>query len=360
MTDRPFYAVVPAGGSGTRLWPLSRAGRPKFLHRLTGTDRSLLQATVDRLADLAAPGHTYVVTGAVHAAAVGRQLALPAGNILAEPLPRESCAAIGLAAMVIADTDPDAIMGSFAADHRIGDQARFVAAVRAAVDTAADGHLTTIGITPTHPESGYGYLRCGATLGDGPALKVEEFKEKPSVEVATGYLKTGGYLWNASMFAWRVDRFLAELARQQPKLHDGLRRVVDHWGDQDVLGETWPALPKISVDHAVMEGAAKAGMVATVPGDFGWNDVGDFHTLGTVLDADDHGNVVPHDGEVLLADTENTVVVRDSDRLVAVLGVADLVVVDTPDAVLVCPRSRAQDVKTLVDELKKRGRPDLT
>lgn len=360
MTDRRFYAVVPAGGSGTRLWPLSRAGRPKFLHRLTGTDRSLLQATIDRLGDLAVPERTYVVTGAVHAAAVSAQLSLPAGNILAEPLPRDSCAAIGLAAMVIAGTDPDAIMGSFAADHRIGDQDRFVAAVRAAIDTAAGGDLTTIGITPTHPESGYGYLRCGEPLGGGPALRVEEFTEKPSVEVATGYLKTGGYLWNASMFVWRVDRFLAELARQQPALHDGLRRIVDHWGDRAVLDETWPALPTISVDHAVMEGAARAGRVATVPGDFGWNDVGDFDTLGTVLPADDAGNVVVGDGEVLLADTRDTVVARRSDRLVAVLGVADLVVVDTPDAVLVCPRSRAQDVKKLVAELNKRGRPDLT
>jgi mannose-1-phosphate guanylyltransferase len=359
-----LYAVVPAGGSGTRLWPLSRAGHPKFLHPLTGTDDSLLQATVRRLAPLSPADRIFVVTGVAHAAAVSRQLAgVPEQNILVEPSPRDSCAAIALAAAVIARQDPDAIMGSFAADHLIADGERFIGVIRDAMAGAAQGLLMTLGITPTRPETGYGYLQCGAPVGDGKVLAVEEFKEKPTYEVAEGYVKSGNYLWNAGMFVWRADVFLAELARQQPQLHGGISRIAQAWDTparEEVLGEVWPTLPRISVDYAVMEGAAAVGRVGTVPGDFGWNDVGDFHTLGEVLAQDDSGNVVVgHDAlakpGVLLRETANLVVVPNSGRLVAAMGVRDLVIVDTPDAVLVCPRDRAQDVKILVDELKELG-----
>jgi mannose-1-phosphate guanylyltransferase len=359
-----FFAVIPAGGSGTRLWPLSRAGHPKFLHPLTGTDASLLQATVDRLAPLTTAERTLVVTGVAHVTAVARQLAgLPEENILVEPSPRDSCAAIALAASVIALREPTAVMGSFAADHLIGDPARWVETVRQAITGAEQGLLMTVGITPTHPETGYGYLQCGLQIGDGPLRQVEEFKEKPDADVAEAYVRSGRYLWNASMFVWRVDVFLTELARQQPELHAGVTAIAHAWHTperEDVLGTVWPTLAKISVDYAVMEGAAEAGRVATVPGDFGWNDIGDFHTLGDILPPDSSGNVVLG-GEgtekpgVLLWDSSNLVVVPHSGRLVATLGVRDLIVVDTPDALLICPRNRAQDVKKLVDELKQRG-----
>jgi mannose-1-phosphate guanylyltransferase len=228
---------------------------------------------------------------------------------------------------------------------------------------ARQGLLMTLGITPTRAETGYGYLQCGAGVGDDGVLAVEEFKEKPSYDVAESYVKSGNYLWNAGMFVWRVDAFLTELARQQPQLHAGIARIAQAWDSpscEEVLGEVWPTLPRISVDYAVMEGAAAVGRVGTVPGDFGWNDVGDFHTLGEVLAADSAGNVVVgHDvsaqPDVLLRETENLVVVPNSGRLVAALGVRDLVIVDTPDAVLVCPRDRAQEVKSLVDELKDKG-----
>ena len=362
-----LYAVVPAGGSGTRLWPLSRADNPKFLHPLTGTATSLLQATVARLAPLTSMDRTYVVTGVSHAASVARQVpALPEENILVEPSPRDSCAAIALAAAVIARRDPGAVMGSFAADHLVRDNEAFATAVRRAVEGAERGLLMTVGITPTRPETGYGYLRCGGRM-EGSVVAVAEFTEKPSHDVAVSYLESGEYLWNASIFVWRVDVFLAELARQQPEMHAGVLRIAEAWDGRDreaVLGEVWPTLPKISVDYAVMEGAAAAGLVGTVPGDFGWNDVGDFHTLGEVLGGDTAGNViVGGTGEekpgVLLRDVVNTVVVPQSGRLVAALGVADLIVVDTPDALLVCPRDRAQDVKKLVDDLKERGATDL-
>jgi mannose-1-phosphate guanylyltransferase len=360
-----LYAVIPAGGSGTRLWPLSRAGNPKFLHPLTGSASTLLQATVERLAPLAPAEQTYVVTGVAHAAAVARQLpTLPAENVLVEPSPRDSCAAIGLAAAIIADHDPQAVMGSFAADHLVRDGERFVEVLGEAVAGAREGLLMTVGITPTHPETGYGYLECGPVIDGGPARQVAEFKEKPSFEVARSYVESGHYLWNASMFVWRVDVFLRELARQQPELHAGLSTIAAAWptsAREDVLGQVWPTLPKISVDYAVMEGAAAAGMVATVPGDFGWNDVGDFHTLGDVLPGDERNNVVvdQSDGaekpDILLIDSSDVVVVPHSGRLVAALGMRDVIVVDTPDAVLVCPRDRAQDVKKLVDLLKERG-----
>lgn len=361
---RMFYAVIPAGGSGTRLWPLSRAGNPKFLHALTGTPSSLLQATVRRVAPLSGPERTFVVTGTAHAAAVARQLPeLPEGNILVEPSPRDSCAAIGLAAAVIAQRDPDALMGSFAADHLVADNERFIEVVRQAIAGAADGFLMTVGITPTRPETGYGYLECGSMIDGGPVRRVEEFKEKPGYDVAVSYLQSGHYYWNASMFVWRVDIFLAELARQRPELHAGLMKIAAMWDDPrraEVLGELWPTLPRISVDYAVMEGAAAVGRVATVPGTFGWNDIGDFDTLGDIVPGDEDGNVVLGDGDrakpgVLLDDCAGLVVVPRSDRLVAALGVRDLIVVDTPDAVLVCPRHRAQEIKRLVDRLKERG-----
>ncbi len=356
-----LHAVIPAGGSGTRLWPLSRADHPKFLLPLGGGDASLLQLTAERLAPLVPAERTYVVTGAGHAAAVARQLpAVPGDNILVEPAPKDSCAAVGLAAAVIARRDPEAVMGSFHADHLVADGERFTEVVGCAVAGARTGMLMTVGITPTHPDTGYGYLRCGGVYDSGPARKVEAFTEKPTAEVARGYVESGDHLWNAGMFIWRVDVFLAELARQAPQLHDGVTRIAAAWDGPDrdaVLGQVWPELPKISVDYAVMEGAAAAGLVATVPGDFGWHDIGDFHTLGEVLPGGDDGNVVVAGpvAQVLSCDTTGTVVVPASDRLVVTLGVRDLVVVDTPDAVLVCRRDRAQDVKQLVDQLRERG-----
>jgi mannose-1-phosphate guanylyltransferase len=362
-----LYAVIPAGGSGTRLWPLSRAANPKFLHALTGTPATLLQATVERLAPLTGPEHTYVVTGVAHAAAVARQLPdLPEENLLVEPAPRDSCAAIGLAAAIIATRDPQGVMGAFAADHLIADGARFVEVLRGAVTGAEQGYLMTVGIQPTRPETGYGYLECDGAL-DGEIRRVDQFKEKPSQQVAEEYLRSGHHFWNAGMFVWRVDVFLAELERQQPELHAGLSRIAAAWHTPEreaVLGEVWPTLKKISVDYAVMEGAAGAGLVATVPGDFGWNDIGDFATLGEVLPgAEGTDNVVVDPGEkpeVLLLDSTGLVVVPHSGRLVAALGLHDMIVVDTPDALLVCPRERAQDVKQIVDALKEAGQHRLT
>jgi mannose-1-phosphate guanylyltransferase len=370
MAGGALYSVIPAGGSGTRLWPLSRASAPKLLHALTGSSASMLQATVARLRPLSDPDRTYVVTGVAHAAAVARQLPdLPEANVLVEPSPRDSCAAIGLAAALIARRDPDAVMGSFAADHLIRDERAFAAAIGDAMAAARQGRLMTVGVKPTYPETGYGYLQCGRVTGPGEVRDVARFKEKPTPEVAQRYVDSGEYLWNAGMFVWRVETFLGELARQQPEMHATLLRIAEAWWSEErdaVVGELWPRLPRISVDHAVMEGAGDAGLVSTVPGDFGWTDVGDFDTLGRVLAASDategaadgDGNVVvlePKDAPVLLRDSEGCVVVGQSGRLIVGLGVHDLVIVDTPDALLVSDRQKAQDIKAVVDELKRRG-----
>jgi mannose-1-phosphate guanylyltransferase len=354
-----LYSAILAGGSGTRLWPLSRAGEPKFLHPLTGTDRSLLQATVDRIGPLSDPEHVYVVTGMAHAAAIARQLpAVPAANILVEPSPRDSCAAVSLAAAVLAGRDPEAIMAAFSADHLIGDEPRFVEVIRQATSAAEAGYLTTVGIRPAHAEVRFGYLKVGDPL-IGEARTVAEFKEKPSREVAASYLESGRYLWNAGIFVFAVRTFLAELDRQRPELSSGVARIAAAWDTPDrerVLAETWPGLEKISVDYGVFEGAAAIGRVATVPADMPWSDVGDFDSLGESLPTDESGNLLlTGDAQVIAREVKDAVIVSTTDRVIAVVGLDDVVVVDTADAVLVCARSRAQDVKHVVEELRNRG-----
>ncbi len=360
-----LHAVVPAGGSGTRLWPLSRAQRPKFLLPLTGSGSSLLQSTVERVRLLSSPERVYVVTGAAHAVDVARQLPeVPGDNILVEPSPRDSAAAISLAAAVIAEREPGAIMGAFAADHLVPDGKAFAETVERAMELADTGLLMTIGITPTGPETGYGYLRLGQAVG--PGHKLAAFVEKPDQVSAVEYVSSGDHLWNAGMFVWRVDVFLDQLARHRPELHDAVRTLAAAWdspGREALFTKLWPTLEKISVDYAVMEPAAASGRVGVVPGDFDWHDVGDYDTLGQVLKAADRvGNVVvlpTGSGEALLTESKRNVVVPAAGRLVAAVGVNDLIIVDTPDAVLVCPRDRAQEVKAVVEELKQSSRTDL-
>ena len=357
-----FWGVIPAGGSGTRLWPLSRAAQPKFLLPLLGS-RSLLQQTTDRLAPLVRPEQTLVVCGPAHAAAIARQLPdLPEMNLVVEPSPKGSGPAIGLAAAIIARQDPDAVMGSFAADHDVRDRAAFEAAVRTAIVAARDGWLVTIGLTPTRPETGYGYIErtddrvAGAAGGD--AFRTARFVEKPDRARATAYVESGRFLWNASMFIWRVGALLDEMARLQPELHHGVTRIAEAWGGPDqerITAEIWATLPESTIDQGVMEHAER---VAVVPAKMGWSDVGDWHGLGELIDRDALGNSVR--GELVQIDTVNSVVWSETARMVALVGLDDIVVVDTPDALLVVDRSRAQEVRRIVEQLKRNQRADLS
>lgn len=357
VTDIPgFWAVVPAGGAGTRLWPLSRSASPKFLHDLTGAGRTLLEQTHDRLAPIVAD-RFMVVTGAAHFAAVSGQLAdLPGENVLAEPSPRDSMAAIGLAAAILEQRGAE-VMGSFAADHVIADPERFHAAVATAVEAARDGWLVTIGIEPTFPSSAFGYIHQGEALDGHPdARAVVEFVEKPSVPVAEEYVASGHYRWNAGMFVVRPTVLLDLLAEQDPGFAATLRAIAAAPERLDVL---WEKLPKIAIDHAIAEPAAGVGRVATVPGSFGWDDVGDFDSLATLL-GDQEDCSVLGDADLVQDRGASGLVVPAAGRMVAVIGIDDVVVVDTPDALLVTTRERAQDVKAVVAALKEQGRADLT
>lgn len=374
--DRPIHAIIPAGGAGTRLWPLSRRDRPKFLLDLTGAGRTLIQGTVARLEPVAAT--TTIVTGVAHVAAVADQLpGIPRENILAEPLPRDSMAAIGLAAAVITQRHGrDAVVGSFAADQTIADEEAFTDAVRQAAALACEGWVVTIGIEATGPSTAFGYIHAGAPTdvpGAPDGRAVLGFTEKPDAATAAEYLATGDYRWNAGMFVVRAGVLLDHLAAQKPELAAGILRIAAAWDTpqrEEVLAAVWPGLEKIAIDHAIAEPVAAAGGVATVPASMGWDDVGGFDALAELVAPESEG---PASGAAVLdesgrggaaADVEalgsdGALVASTTGRKVTLLGVPGIVVVDTPDALLVTTPEHAQEVKGVVDRLKAEGRDAL-
>ena len=362
MTPSPipgFHAVVPAGGAGTRLWPLSRRSHPKFLLDLTGSGRTLLQGTWDRLVPLTGTDGVVVVTGEAHEAAVREQLpALPSASLLTEPSGRDSMAAIGLAAALLRERHGDVVLGSFAADHVVRRPEAFASAVAEAVAAARAGYVVTVGIAADHPSTAFGYIEEGAALaadGAPSARHVARFVEKPDAATAAAYLATGRYRWNAGMFVVRAEVLLGHLGRLQPPLHDGLVTIARAWDTSDraeVLAREWPRLTRIAIDHAVAEPVAADGGVAVVPADLGWDDVGDWRSLAGLLPTgEDDVRTLGRDHLTLTLASPGSVVVPDADRLVAVLGVPDAVVVDTPDALLVTTTEHAQRVKEVVDRL---------
>ncbi|QIG38357.1 mannose-1-phosphate guanylyltransferase [Microbacterium sp. 4R-513] len=363
-----FYAVIPAGGIGSRLWPLSRADAPKFLHDLTGSGQTLLRDTWDRLEPLAGADRIAVVTGRAHRAAVERELpGVPDKNVFLESEPRDSSAAIGLAAAILSRREPDVIIGSFAADHVIRGTQVFDWAVRQAVATAREGYICTIGIPPVEPSVGFGYIKkAGELVIDGApeAALVERFVEKPDLETAKAYFADRSYLWNAGMFITRADVLLAELAQSEPELHSGLMELAEAWDDRDARGpvvdRVWPSLKKIAIDYAVAEPAAARGKLAVIPGHFDWDDIGDFASLAK-LNSHGRGNDLAILGQNarILADASSGIVVSQTNRVISLIGVKDIVVVDTPDALLVTTSEHAQRVKGVVDALKVNGRSEV-
>lgn len=304
-----------------------------------------------------------VVTGALHEAAVQVQLpGLSLSNLVAEPSPRGSMAAIGLAAAILELRDPQAVLGSFAADHVIGEPDVFSQCVREAVEVARAGYVVTIGIQPTEPATGFGYIRVGdplAIVGAPGGRQVRSFVEKPDEATARRFLETGQYCWNAGMFVVGATVLLDLLAQFHPELAAGVRSIAL---EPSGLDELWPGLANLAIDHAVAEPAAAIDRVAVIPGTFSWDDVGDFASLASLLPdvAGATGLKTLGDRDLLLAKDATGVVIPGSGRTVAVLGLEDIVVVDTPDALLVTTRARAQDVKALVDLLKGSGRAGLT
>lgn len=426
---KDFYAVIPAGGAGSRLWPLSRGARPKFLYDLMGSGRTLIQSTFDRLARLAGPNRVLVSTGWRHVAAVEAQLPeLKESNILAEPVPRDSTAAIALATAVLARRHGEHIVvGSFAADHVIRGKESFADAVAQAVAAARAGYVATIGIAASRPSTAFGYIHQGRSLGaeiaGAPSARlVERFVEKPDSATAQAYLSTGEYRWNAGMFVMRADVLLDHLREYKPQLYDAVSHIADAYaavdgqdgsaasgaeitaarraaqgenrtddrfadeagesgaGDNaasdadadanadvnaDAIDEAmatyWPGIEKIAFDYAVAEPLSVAGGVAMVPGDFGWDDIGDFNSVAALLPSTGSRNIkiLGDTDKVVSLDSAGDVVMPLSDRTIALLGVNDMVIADTPDALLIAPRARSQEVKNMVAYLDSEGRDDI-
>src|SRR6195952_4529710 len=362
-----FYSVIPAGGVGSRLWPLSRADAPKFLHDLTGSGQTLLRDTWDRLAPLSGPDRIMVVTGRAPRAAVEAQLPeLEDVNVVLESEPKDSTAAIGLAAAILLHREPNVIIGSFAADHVIGTQPRFARAVIEAVAAADAGYISLIGITPTEPAIGFGYIHCAASADIETASRarmVDRFVEKPDLETARKYVDDGSYLWNAGMFISRADVLLKQLGESEPELLAGVVELAAAWDTPArgaVVDRVWPNLKKIAIDYTVAEPAAAAGRVVVIPGDFDWDDVGDFASIAKL-----HAGGRTSDLAILgenarvLADASTGVVISQTGRIISLISVKDIVVVDTEDALLVTTTANAQRVKAVVDALKLSGRNDV-
>jgi len=358
VMDDHLYAVIMAGGIGSRLWPRSRNHIPKQFLDLLGP-QTMLQETVQRIEPLVPLSRLFVVVSQDHAQQVVEQVpGLPAENLLVEPCRRNTAPCIGLAATVLRQRDPAAVMAALPADHYIADGAGFCRAIKAAVQVAADDYLVTLGITPNQPHTGYGYIQRGDLLsrvGELSAFRVRRFTEKPDATMAQQFIDSGEYYWNAGIFVWRAQTILDEVARTQPALDEALQMVAAAWNTPrrvQVLAAAWDRVPKVSIDYAVMEKAAQA---AVVPVDIGWDDIGNWATLTRLLSKDERDNLVHGGGRTVLLDTTGTYVYTTGKRLVATAGVQDLVIIDTPTALLVCHKAEAQAVREIVERLEADG-----
>ncbi len=358
-----LYGVILAGGSGTRFWPLSRERFPKQLLRIIG-EETLIQQTVRRLLRSMGAERIVVVTNDHQADSIKLQLAewkeAISDNIICEPEGRNTAPAIGLAALQLLRRDPEAVMVVLPADHVIAQPAKFQQAVRLGEQLAKAGNLVTFGIQPSRPETGYGYIqpqrrsRVGSR-GKMTGYRVARFVEKPNMTTAQRYVKSGNFFWNSGIFMWKASVVMDELEAQKPALAKGLRRIekmIDAGAGKADIAKQYHRLESVSIDHGVMEHSSQA---AVIPVDFGWSDVGSWGSLEEVASLDQSGNVV--NGNIMDIGSTNSVLFADR-RMVATIGLSDMVVVDTPDATLVCPKSRAQDVKQVVQELKRRHAPE--
>jgi mannose-1-phosphate guanylyltransferase len=348
------YAVVLAGGGGTRLWPASRRSRPKQLLELGGSE-TLLGACLRRAWSLFGIDNTLVATASDQAAAIAEMFpAVPSANLVVEPSPRNTAAAIGLAtAHVALRGGPEATIAVLPADAHVGDEVRFASALQGAVAAAREA-IVTVGIRPSKPETGFGYIKVGRAIGE-ELFEVDRFVEKPDLRTAQEYLALGGYLWNSGMFFFTAGRYLREARQNLPELGSMLDEMLESSDHDSVVQKRYNSLPAISVDYAIIE---KATGIRVVPAEFGWNDVGSWAAIDEMRSKDDGGNVTV--GDVLVLGGQGNVVLSEKGApFVGVVGVHDLVVVATCDAVLVIPKHRAQEVRQIVDALKAGGRLGL-
>jgi mannose-1-phosphate guanylyltransferase len=352
------FAVIMAGGVGSRFWPRSREKSPKQLLEIIGRG-TMIQNTVHRLEQIVDPRDILIVTNRVQKPLIIKQLPhFPDENILAEPMGRNTAPCIGLAAMAIRRHDPRAVMVVSPADHLIQDVEEFTRVMHVAIDTADSSEsLLTIGIHPTHPETGYGYIQTFLEDGDhNPyfsrgVLRVKTFAEKPNLQTAERFLASGDFLWNSGMFVWRVDVILRQIELLLPELYAELTKIDRAMGTpqhQAVLEMAYGLMRGISIDYGVME---KAGAVYVIPGKFGWSDIGSWDEVYRVSGKDDNGNCIT--GKVIQKDT-STSLVFSPGKLVATIGVSDLIIINTDDALLICKRGRSQDVKEISDYLKRK------
>lgn len=352
-----FYALIVAGGSGTRLWPLSRKTRPKQVLPLV-EEHTMYQIAVERLDPLLPPDHIFVVAGRDLVDQLRTDTPqIPAENFIVEPFGMNNGPAAGLGTIHIRQRDPNAVIAYLAADHHIADKEKFRHVLEAGAELSNKGYIVTLGISPSFPSTGFGYIKRGEPLmsvGGFQAYHSAGFVEKPDADTAIQFLTTGLYSWNSGMFIWRIDQILSEFARQQPAMHalfEEIGRAVGRDDYQKTLDEIWPKMKKVSIDYAVMEGAEH---MAVIPVDIGWSDVGSWATLFEVLTGDLNGNVSRgHGQEHVKIDTKETLIV--SDRMVVTIGIEDIVIVDTDDVLLVCHRDRSQDVRQVVSQLKEAG-----
>ena len=356
--NRHHYGLILAGGRGTRFWPRSRKRSAKQVLNVVG-ERSLIQSTVDRLTPVIAPERLWVLTNDHLRDTIIKQLPeVPKNQILAEPMQRNTAPAIGLAAQILHQQDPEAVMGVFPSDHVIGNVPKYRAVLKAAFKSAGQRHLVVVGIQPRWAETGYGYVEFprGCEAGGSEPLLVRKFHEKPELPKAKRYVKAGNYYWNSGMFFWRTDVLLEQLRQHLPRTATVLASLPAFssrtFGAR--LKAAFPLCDNISIDYAVLEKAA--GVHGIAAADFGWNDVGSWNAVYELLERDEHGNSIALESIVL--DSQNNFV-DARGKTVALIGVRDLIVVDTPDALLITARDRAQQVGDIVKVLEKLERHDL-
>ena len=353
------YALIMAGGAGTRLWPVSREHMPKPALRLY-SDESMFQIAVKRLDPLFKPEDIYIVAGKDHSQVLSEQVPnIPLGNFINEPMGRGTAPAIGLAAVHLATKDPDAIMAVLTADHHIGNEDVFRQVIAQAIEAAKADYLVTLGINPTWPSPEYGYIEEGERLSEFEnfrAYKAEQFVEKPNSAKAQKMLALGNYSCNSGMFVWKVSRILEEFRIQMPVLHENLMRIATSLKEgnyDEVLAECWPEIEKQTIDYGIMENAKR---VAVIPVDMDWLDVGNWASLKTLLPTDGLGNSLR--GDIILEESSGNLVIGDK-RLIAGIGLEDLIIVDTSDTLLVIHKEHVGAVRGLVERLKREGREDL-